>query len=412
MQINKLTVAQIDKNLAPGRYGDGGGLWLQVSRWKTKSWIYQFTSPATGKVRQLGLGPYSERDVSLKMARDHAAKARALIREGIDPIDRRRNEKAKRKLAQASLTTFSQAAERYVTSHAPTWRNAKHRAQWGATLQRYAFPIFGNVPVGEVDTNLVMKSLEAIWRDKPETAKRLRGRIERILDWAAVRGLRTTENPARWRGHLDHLLAAPSRLRAVTHHPALPYQELPSFFAALNTREGAAARALEITILSGLRTNEVISATWDEIDLDKSTWIIPAQRMKAAREHRIPLTGITVEKLNGLLREPGNPYVFVGGRPRKPLSNMAMLKLAHQLRPGITVHGFRSSFRDWAAETTAFPNHVVEMALAHTVGNKVEAAYRRGDLFEKRKHLMADWAGFCCSMLPRNNVVSFSEVAA
>jgi integrase len=396
MHINKLTVAQIEKNLDPGRYGDGGGLWLQVSRWRTKSWIFQFTSPVSGKVRQLGLGPYGDRDVSLKSARIFAAQARALTREGIDPIDKRHREAGEKKLAQGSLITFKEAAERYVAAHSPSWRNAKHRAQWSATLDRYAFPVFGLTSVSEVDTNLVLKSLEPIWHEKPETAKRLRGRIEKIFDWAAVRGLRKKENPARWRGHLDHLLPAPARIKRIIHHPALPYAEMSEFFSRLVAKNGIAARALEITILTALRTNEVINATWDEIDLPAATWTIPAHRMKASREHRVPLCDFVLRKITELKSEADNPHVFVGGRPGKPLSNMAMLKLAHELRPGITVHGFRSSFRDWAAEMTAHPNHVVEMALAHTLGNKVEAAYRRGDLFEKRKILMSDWANFCC----------------
>jgi integrase len=292
------------------------------------------------------LGPYGDRDVSLKLARILAAQARALAREGIDPIERRHREANEKRLAQGGLITFKEAAQRYVAAHSPSWRNAKHRAQWSATLEKYAFPIFGSEAVGDVETNLVLKSLEPIWQEKPETAKRLRGRIERIFDWATVRGLRKKENPARWRGHLDHLLPAPGKIKRVVHHPALRYTEMSAFFSQLVAKNGVAARALEIAILTALRTNEVINATWDEIDLAAATWTIPANRMKASREHRVPLCDLVLRKFSEIKPEAGNPYVFIGGRAGKPLSNMAMLNEAFRVLRDGRAH----EFADQAAE--------------------------------------------------------------
>jgi integrase len=302
----------------------------------------------------------------------------------------------------AKAVTFQQAAERMMASHEAAWRNPKHRAQWRATLATYVYPTFGGLSVGAVDTGLVLRVLEPIWTAKPETASRVRGRIETVLDWAKARGYREGENPATWRGHLDKLLPNRRKVKRVEHHAAMPYAALPSFMGELGRREGVSARALEFAILTACRTGEVIGARWSEIEGD--VWTIPADRMKAGAEHRVPLSRAALDLLGNLPRE--GEFVFIGGRAGRPLSNMAMLELVRGMRPGLTVHGFRSTFRDWAAERTEFPNHVVEKALAHKVADKVEAAYRRGDLFDKRRSLMDAWAGFCGTSTTSAEVVA------
>jgi integrase len=391
--FGELTSLEIANKTKPGLYGDGLGLWLQVSRVgkrTTKSWIYRFM--LDGRARYMGLGP--THTITLKDARERAQAARRQVLDGVDPIEARRRERLKRRLEAARSVTFQAACERYVAAHEAEWRNEKHRAQWAATLAS-TYPIIGSLSVADIDTGLVLKVLEPIWQVKPETASRLRGRIERVLNWATTSGYRSGDNPARWRGHLDHLLAKKGKTRKVRHHPALPFEQLPAFMAELRDRDFVSARALEFTILTAARTNETIGATWPEIDLPKKAWTVPADRMKAGKEHRIPLSDRAVAILNALPREEGNEFIFIGGRVGKPLSNMAMLELMKGMRPGYVPHGFRSTFRDWAAERTNYPNHVVEKALAHIVADKVEAAYRRGDLFEKRRKLMADWARFC-----------------
>jgi integrase len=388
---HKLSATRIARLTKPGRYGDGFGLWLQISTWKTKAWIFQYS--VDGRVRQLGLGPLHT--VTLAEARHKAMECRKLVREGVDPVELRRQGRVQKRVEDARAVSFRQAAERFIAAHEASWRNEKHREQWRATLDRYAYPTIGGLPIATVDTSLVLRVLEPIWTKTPETAGRVRGRIERVLDWGRARGMREGENPARWKGHLDKLLPAPRKVKTVRHHPALPYPEIPPFMTELRTRSSISARALEITILTALRTTEVISATWNEIDTVAKVWTIPAARMKAGREHRVPLSDRVIDALRGLPREDGNPYVFLGGKKGAPLSNMAMLELLRELRPGLTVHGFRSTFRDWAAETTSYPNHVLEMALAHSVSDKVEAAYRRGDLFDKRRRLMAEWTRYC-----------------
>lgn len=390
MAHNRLTVRGVEAKLARGRYSDGDGLVLQVSRWGTKAWVFRYQRD--GVERHMGLGPVHT--FSLVEARELARECRQLVKQGSDPIEMR---KAKRQAALLEATrsvTFQVCAEKYVTDHKAGWRNEKHRAQWSSTLETYAYPIIGALSVASVDTALVLKCLEPIWKAKPETGKRLRGRIESILDSAAARGYRSGENPARWRGHLDQLLPAPGKVRAVVHHPAMPWADLPGFMGELRTREETAARALELTVLTALRTGEVIGARWGEFELAQKVWTIPSARMKATRDHRVPLSRRALEILAAVARD--GDYVFAGRQPGEPLSNMAMLKtLERMARDDVTVHGFRSTFRDWAAESTNYPNHVVEMALAHVVGDKVEAAYRRGDLFEKRRRLMEEWARYC-----------------
>jgi integrase len=316
--------------------------------------------------------------------------------DGIDPIEARSAERSDRKLEAARAMTFDACAAAYIDAHKSAWHNAEHRDQWRNTLNSYASPIFGSQPVQAVDVGLVMKAVEPVWNTKPETASRLRGRIEAVLDWATVRGYRKGENPARWRGHLDKLLPARGKVRKVEHHPALPYLQLPVFISDLRAQEGVAAQALEFLILTAARTGEVIGARWDEVDLSDRVWVVPAARMKARREHRVPLAAEAVSILEHLQQARESDFVFPGGKKAQPLSNMAMLALLRRMGRGdLTAHGFRSSFRDWAAERTSFPREVAEMALAHSVGDKVEAAYRRGDLFAKRRQLTEAWARFC-----------------
>jgi len=401
MPHNRLSARAINSKKGRGRYSDGGGLVLQISRWGTKSWIFRYE--LNGRERHMGLGSLST--VSLAEARDAARKWRQLLLDGHDPIDHRKAELQRRRFEVARQQTFKECAERYIAAHQVGWRNQKHRAQWSSTLSSYVYPVIGNLPVSAIDTALVLKCLEPIWKTKPETAKRLRGRIENVLDWAAARGFRSTENPARWRGHLDKLLPAPGKVRKVKHHAAMAYRDLPQFMTELRERQNdVAARALELTILTALRTSEVIGAHRSEFDLATNIWTIPRERMKAGQTHRVPLSKRAIEIVSG---SSTSQYLFPG-RDGRPLSNMAMLKTLERMGySNVTVHGFRSTFRDWAAEATAFQNHVVEMALAHTIGNKVEAAYRRGDLFLKRRRLMEEWARYCGRpALPSSDVVA------
>ena len=392
----KLGAKQVQALKARGHYGDGGGLWLQISDFGTKSWVFRFTRNA--KTREMCLGPYP--DVSLLDARDKAAACRAALRDGLDPIEQRNTVKRTADSNAARAVTFKDEAEAYIEAHRAGWKSAKHAEQWTATLETYAFPFIGKQLVSEIDTALVMKCLQPIWTTKTETASRVRGRVESVLDYATALKHRTGDNPARWRGHLENLLAKPSKVAGREHHPALPYMLAGAFMAELRAQEGVSARALEFTILTGTRTGEAIGARWDEIDLANALWTIPAARMKAAKPHRVPLSKAAVAVLKGM-QGLDAVNVFPGGKADKPLSNMAMLVLLQKRmnRPDLTVHGFRSTFRDWAAEQSNFPNEVVEMALAHTIEDQTEAAYRRGDLFEKRTKLMEAWAGYCGRVL-------------
>jgi integrase len=357
----------------------------------------------------MGLG--SLHTVSLAEARRKAKEAREALDAGKDPIADRDAKRAAERAARAKSVTFRQATEAYIASHAAGWRNEKHSDQWRNTLAAYAFPVIGDLPVGEVDTNLVLKILEPIWESKTETATRVRGRIEAILDAAKVRGQRAGENPARWRGHLRDLLPERSKVKAVTHHAALPFGKLGAFMADLRGQDGMAAKALTFVILTACRTSEAIGATWDEIDLEGATWTIPADRIKAGREHRVPLSRAAVALLRPLAKaKDGSGFVFMGGKHKRGLSNGAMLALLRRMgRDDLTAHGFRSTFRDWAAEQTNFPREVAEAALAHVVSDKTEAAYRRGDLFEKRRRLMEAWATFACTITPKGEVVKLSN---
>ena len=384
----KLTALKVASLNAPGFHGDGGNLYLQVSPTGTKSWVLRYQ--IAGRQRWMGLGPLEL--VSLSDARKRALAARLKLLEGIDPIE----EKRAARRAAGDAVTFKEAAERYIAAHEKSWKNPVHRAQWTSTLTAYAYPTLAKTPVDAITVGHVIKVLEPIWSTKSETASRVRGRIELVLDWASARGYRQGDNPARWRGHLDKLLPPKSRVAKVKHHAALPYGDLPDFMVALEGQEGVGARALAFTILTAARTGETIGATWDEIDLDAKCWTVPAERMKAEKEHRVPLSKQALGILKALPRE--GEYVFPGGKAKRPLSNVAMLAVLRRMgRGNITTHGFRSTFRDWAAERTSYAAEVAEMALAHTVADKVEAAYRRGDMFEKRRRFMQDWATFATS---------------
>jgi integrase len=375
-----------------GMYGDGGNLWLQVTP-GGRSWLFRFRF--AGKQREMGLGSLNE--IPLVDARARATICRRLVRDGVDPIERRRQVSTAARL-EAQRTTFRQAAQRYLDAKKAGWRSAKHTDQFLSSLKAYAFDTIGDQPVQNIDTDMVLKVLEPIWTVKPETASRVRSRIEQVLDWAGARKMRRGENPARWRGHLQSLLPARGKVRAVEHHAALPWADMHDFWAALSERTSSSAEALRFAILTAARTGEVIGARWSEIDLAAKSWTIPAERMKAHKQHRVALSDEAVRLLERLapLKAENDGFVFPGAKLGAPLSNMAMtMSLRKMGRDDLTVHGFRSTFRDWAAETTAYPNEMVEMALAHSIGSKVEAAYRRGDLFDKRRRLMDDWATHC-----------------
>jgi integrase len=407
--IGKLTALAITQAKRRGYYGDGGGLFLQVSASGSKSWVFRFKEG--GRLREMGLGP--THTVSLAEARQKALDCRKVRLDGGGPIEARKAERMKAKLDAAKAMTFAACAERYIAAHKAGWKNDKHAAQWPATLGTYVYPVFGSLPVQAVDVGLVMKAIEPLWTVKPETASRVRGRIESILDWATARGYRQGENPARWRGHLENLLPRKTKVRRVEHHAALPYPEIAAFAAELRQQEGVAARALEFAILTAARTGEVIGGRWEEINLAEKLWTIPAERMKAGKEHRVPLSARALAIVEELAKVRESDFVFPGGRHGRPISNMAMLMTLRRMGRGdLTAHGFRSSFRDWAAERTTFPADVAEMALAHTVSDKVEAAYRRGDLFQKRRQLAEAWAKFCTVAPAAGQVVPIRQPVA
>ena len=396
-----LTARQVATIAAPGFYAAGGapGLYLQVTG-GARSWIYRYQ--VAGRRRDMGLGPAGA--VSLAEARDKALAARRAILAGADPIEARRRERQAVQLGAAKAMSFKECAERYINANRAAWKNPVHAKQWPATLAAYVYPVLGALPVQAIDTALVMQVIEPIWTAKAETASRVRGRVETILDYAKARGWRDGENPARWRGHLDMLLPAPSKAKRAArqttgrqeHHAALPYVEVAAFLAELRQQDGGGAKALEFAILTAARTGEVLGARWDEFNLAERLWTIPAGRMKAGREHRVPLGDAALTLLDRMAAMRTGDFVFPGAQAGRPLSNMSMLMALRRIgRADLTTHGFRSTFRDWAAERTNFPAEVAEMALAHAVGDKVEAAYRRGDLLDKRRQIMAAWARFC-----------------
>jgi integrase len=398
-RIGKLTARGVAAAKKPGLTGDGGGLYLKVGDFGAKSWV--FRHQVDGKVRTYGLGPLITVDLI-----DARQRAEAMRRQLLDGIDPRAAHRAAA-VAAAKSISFDDAAEAYIKSHKAAWKSGKHGKQWAATLTKYVSPVFGKLPVSAIDTALVMRALQPIWTAKPETAGRVRGRIEAILAWATASEYRDGPNPALWRNHLKHLLPSHSKVHKIEHHAALPYVELPEFLDDLRQRDGVAARLLEFTILCAARTGETLNATWSEFDLDNRLWSIPGLRMKGGRSHRVPLSDRAVAIVRVMQTVKCSDYVFPGRKRGRPFSNMAMLTtLCRMGRDDLTAHGFRSTFRDWAAEETNFQNHVIEMALAHIISDKVEAAYRRGDLFEKRRRLMDAWSAFCDSATATGNVVA------
>jgi integrase len=389
-KINRLNARKVATITDYGRHADGGGLYLSISPNGGRRWVFLFRWH--GKPTEIGLG--SARDVPLARARELAAAARAKLAEGINPKDA-----ARRPLEGA---TFGECADRVIEAMRPSWRSSKHAAQWTLTLRGYAAPL-RRLPVDKITTDDVLSVLKPLWNAKPETASRLRGRIERVLDAAKAQGLRSGENPARWRGHLDQLLPKRQRL-ARRHHAAMPYREVPAFMAALRQMDGTAARGLEFAILTAARTGAVLGARWEEFDLAGAIWTVPAGRMKGGREHRVPLSKRVLEVVKAMHEGRNGDFVFPGARPGRPLSAIALEKVLLRMKiDDATVHGFRSAFRDWAAECTNFPNEVCEAALAHVIENKAEAAYRRGDLFDKRRKLMDAWSIYCTT--PRTGAV-------
>ena len=396
--LNKLSAVQAAKLKTPGRHSDGGGLYLSIDGEGRRRWVFMYVRG--GKRTELGLG--GGRDLSLANARGEAAELRAVLANGGDP-------KAERNREAAQVHSFGMCADAYVEAMRPSWRNAKHAQQWTMTLTKYAAPI-RELPVESVGTEHVVAVLQPLWSRTPETAERLRGRIESVLDAAKAKGLRSGENPARWRGHLEQLL--PKRRRLTRgHHAAMAYEQMPEFMGRLRGRVAEAARALEFTVLTAARSGEALGALWSEIDLDKSVWTVPAARMKAGREHRVPLSVRSREILSEIDTDRRTGLVFKGAKADRPLSSMAMAMLLRRMGLTVTVHGFRSAFRDWASETTGFAHEVCEMALAHAIANKAEAAYRRGDLFEKRRLLIQAWADYCAGAVAEGEAVEPSRVA-
>jgi integrase len=399
-RLSALRVAKLSK---PGLYGDGGGLTLQITTTGAKSWLLRYM--VAGKPFGMGLGP--THTVSLAEARQKALDARKLLIEGINPLVVKRQNRIAGALASAKMMTFDQCAEAYILAHKAGWKNAKHADQWTNTLNTYASPVFGHLPVAEIDTGLVVKCLSPIWESKTETASRLRGRIESVLGWATTSGYRTGENPARWKGHLDNLLATISKSSRTKHHPSLPWQRIGAFMSALRAREGVSARAVEFAILTACRSGEVRGAKWTEFDTAGKVWTIPAERMKAKREHEVPLSDAALALLESM---PKVGEIVFAGTKKQLLSDMSLTAVIRRMNgddkpvwadangEGVTVHGFRSSFRMWAAETTNYPREVAEHALAHQLPDAVERAYQRGSQFAKRAALMAEWSVYCATV--------------
>lgn len=391
-QLHRLTALKIGKLDAPGQYPDGGNLYFQISQTGSRSWVFKFT--LRGKSREMGLGPLSS--ISLAAARAESARCRDLLREGIDPIEARKAEQKKRALETSGPRLFKVAAAEYIAKHRAGWKNAKHAQQWENTIATYAEPTLGDQDVRDIDTTMIVRVLQPIWMAKRETAFRLRGRLECILDAEKALGHREGENPARWRGHLDKLLPKQNRRKKIKHHPALPWQEMPKFMDALRKQPGTAARMLEHLILTVVRTQEVQFARPEEFALNYRVWTVPGERMKMELPLRVPMVERLVELIEEALPNARDGWLYPGRVKNKPLSNMAMLKLLERMGYGhITVHGFRSTFRDWVAECTEYADSLAEKALAHAIHNESEAAYRRGDMLERRRKMMSDWARFC-----------------
>lgn len=393
-KAREMSAIEVRRLKGPGRFAVGGvaGLYLYLNDAAGSSWVLRIT---VNEVREyMGLGSFPE--VGLSEARSKAKEAKESFKQGINPKLQRKQLASELKAKQESLKTFAEAASAYIDAHGESWKSEKHRAQWRSTLETYVYPVFGDLYVKDVGQEQVMRVLEPIWKTKNETASRLRGRIESVLNWAKVRGYRAGDNPAAWKGHLDKLLPAPNKVAKVKHHRAIPFAQMPEFMKALSTREGFSPRALEFAILCAARSGEVRGAVWSEIDLEARMWTVPAERMKAGKEHRVPLSSEALRLLKALPRIEGSNYVFPG-RQGGDLSDMSLSKVTRDMQVDAVPHGFRSTFRDWVGDATHYPRDLVEIALAHTLDSKTEAAYRRGDALEKRRHLMEDWAQFCKS---------------
>lgn len=391
----RLSARMVQNQVKPGYYPDGAGLYLQVktaaeSGRVSRSWLFRYNH--NQRPTWMGLG--SVRDINLTDARQQAAECRRLLALGKDPLAQRDGERDRTLVEKQRSMTFDQCASAYIAAHKDGWRNSKHAAQWESTLRLHASPVIGALPVADIALPQIMKILEPIWRDKTETATRIRGRVESIIDWATVRGFRSGDNPARWRGHLDHLLPKPSKVTKVEHHAAVAFDQLPEFFERLRRQEGTGARALAFLILTGARSGEVRGATRREVDFEAAVWTVPGERMKAGREHRVPLSEAALLFVGASKDEGGEALLFPAPRGGQ-LSDMTLSAVMRRMKVPAVPHGFRSTFRDWCAECTDFPKEVAEMALAHAISDKVEAAYRRGDLFDKRRQLMEHWATFC-----------------
>lgn len=386
----KLSALQIKNLKEPGRYNDGGGLYLYVKDPDRRYWVFRYRDRTTGKQRDKGLGPYS--DVSLKTAREDAQDCRIKLRNNIDPIDSVKQERLNAILQVSKKKSFGECAKQYIEAHRSSWRNKKHAAQWTSTIEAYCKSI-QSLPVADVDTAKVLLCLEPIWLTKTETATRVRQRIESILDWATVHEYRSGDNPARWKGHLNKLLAAPSKIKSVRHRSALSYKKIAGFVAKLRKLDGLSSSALELQILTATRPGEVVGASWDEFNFDDALWVIPAKRMKAFKDHEIPLSNQALSVLKALPKT--SKFVFPGASTEKHLTTDAGMKCIKNIEPSITAHGFRSTFRDWAADCTSHPREVCEHALAHQLKDKAEAAYSRSSQLSKRKVLMTDWADHC-----------------
>ena len=402
-QQKRLSALQVKNLSKPGLYGDGGGLTLQITARGSKSWLFRYM--VAGKPYAMGLGP--THTVTLAEARQKALNARKLLIDGINPLVEKRQNEITDALASAKMMTFDQCATAYILAHKAGWKNAKHAAQWTNTLNTYASPVFGHLPVAEVDTGLGVKCLTPIWESKTETASRVRGRIESVLGWATTSGYRTGENPARWKGHLQNLLATINKSSRTKHHPSLPWQRIGAFMSALRVREGVSARAVEFAILTACRSGEVRGARWAEFDTAGKVWTIPAERMKAEREHEVPLSDAAIALLESIPKV--SDFVFAGTQGQS-LSDMSLTTVIRRMNDDdkpvwtdpngkrITVHGFRSSFRMWAAEATNYPREVAEHALAHRLPDAVERAYQRGSQFAKRAALMTEWSVYCATV--------------
>ena len=402
-KAKELSAIEVKRLSNPGRHAVGviPGLLLVVKESGAKSWILR--TVVGNKRRNIGLGGYPE--ISLAMAREKAREARELISNGIDPIEQKRAIKAALLKSQNGRMSFSQAAIKCHEKKVPEFKNEKHAAQWIRTIESYANPIIGNIPVDDIELPHILKILEPIWAAKTETATRLRQRLENVFDWAKISGYRKGDNPARWKGHLDAILPTPTKIKKVKHFAALPWVDIGEFIIQLRNRKGIGARALEFIILTACRSGEVRLATWDEIDLENRVWIIPDERMKTGKEHRVPLVDDAIKLLKNLPRFEGSNYVFTGARGG-PLSDMTISKVLKKMKVDAVPHGFRSTFRDWCAENTNYPSEVAEQALAHTIPNAVEAAYRRGDLFEKRRRLMESWAQYINTIQNKDALVT------